>query len=285
MLSHATKFFLDSASPLDTAKALSVLGFLDGQTTNPSLVAKNPEVIKKIESGKKLNETQLLDFYKQIVIDISSQIPEGSVSIEVYADKNTSKIEILKQAETMYQWISNAHIKFPTIPNGLEAAIDFAKIGGRVNMTLGFSLDQALAVALAFSKSTNFQVFYSAFVGRLFDYGVNGIAVLQQVKEMYRKLETPVSLLAASFRTYQQVVEALDLKPEIITLPLNYIQELVKKDFTLAQNQRVNYTNLKIPAVLKFETVVDSKDLNIDNEFVAIGLQKFSQDWKNMLQN
>ena len=111
-----TKIFLDSGDPQETREALSVLGFLDGQTTNPSLIAKNPNAI-----GKKFSAAEVLNFYENVVKEVSSLIPQGSVSVEVYADKDTSSEEMLDQAKEFYGWIPNAHIKYPTITEGLKA--------------------------------------------------------------------------------------------------------------------------------------------------------------------
>lgn len=61
------KIHLDSGDPEETKKAKGLIGFLDGQTTNPSLVAKNPEIQQYLASGKKLTEEDLLDRYKEVV--------------------------------------------------------------------------------------------------------------------------------------------------------------------------------------------------------------------------
>jgi len=77
------KIFLDSSDPEETKKAKGLLGHLEGQTTNPSLVVKNPEVQKLIGAGKKLPEKDLLNLYKQLVQEIEKEIA-GSISVEVY---------------------------------------------------------------------------------------------------------------------------------------------------------------------------------------------------------
>lgn len=279
-----TKIFLDSGDPAETAQALEVLGFLDGQTTNPSLVAKNPEILKKAGRKAFLNESKLLDFYKNIVQDISVQIPNGSVSVEVYADKGTSVKEMLKQAENMYTWIPNAHIKFPTIKNGILAAQEFLALGGRVNMTLGFSSNQALAVALALKSNSKNSVFYSAFVGRQFDSGFNGIAFLAQAQDILKQTNPSIDLLAASFRNFEQVVESLRLQPEIITLSLGFIKELEAKKYSLELEKHTDYTNLQLPEKSKnLNNDQTWLDLNIENKLADAGLEKFTQDWKNLL--
>ena len=86
-----TKIFLDSGNPVETREAIKLLGFLDGQTTNPSLIAKNPELQAKLSAGEKLSSEDVNTFYKSVIEEIHSMIPDGSISIEVYADKNTSK--------------------------------------------------------------------------------------------------------------------------------------------------------------------------------------------------
>ncbi|MBI4130560.1 transaldolase, partial [Candidatus Roizmanbacteria bacterium] len=146
-----TKIFLDSGDPEDTKKMIGILGFLDGQTTNPSLVAKKlaDQGLGNGERGKKLSEKELLNEYKKIVQEISSIIPQGSVSIEVYADKTTTAEQMLVQGKEMFSWIPNAHIKFPTTAEGLKAAERAVIEGMRVNMTLVFTQSQAAAVYAA----------------------------------------------------------------------------------------------------------------------------------------
>ncbi|HXE09999.1 MAG TPA: transaldolase family protein, partial [Verrucomicrobiae bacterium] len=136
------KIFLDSGDPAETKAALALLGFLDGQTTNPTLVAKNPYARERFEKGDKFTEDEILDFYKQVVIDISDLIPDGSVSIEVHADQTTTAEQMLAQGREMFRWIPNAHIKYPTTMAGLTAAEQSVHDGLRVNMTLCFSQEQ-----------------------------------------------------------------------------------------------------------------------------------------------
>ena len=68
------KIFLDSGNPQDIKKAKSLLGAIDGQTTNPSLVVKHPDVAKFLTKGKKLSEKELLDFYRQIIKQIEKEV-------------------------------------------------------------------------------------------------------------------------------------------------------------------------------------------------------------------
>src|SRR3989338_5182346 len=108
-----TRIFLDSGGADETKIALQAIGFLDGQTTNPTYFAKSNIVQERIKSQGKFAREELLDSYKFTVREISGLIPEGSVSIEVYADWQTNAEEMLDQAREMNTWIPNAHIKFP----------------------------------------------------------------------------------------------------------------------------------------------------------------------------
>src|SRR3990167_9992015 len=109
------KIFLDSGNPKDTKRAKSLLGFLDGQTTNPSLVLKHPEAQKYLADGKKFTSDELLNFYQQIIIELDAQLA-GPISVETYADWETSSDEMLEQAREMKKWGNNIYIKFPSIP-------------------------------------------------------------------------------------------------------------------------------------------------------------------------
>lgn len=80
-------------------------------------------------------------------------IPQGSVSVEVYADSSTKAEEMLAEAFEMSSWIPNAHIKFPSTKEGLKAAERAVKANLRVNMTLCFQQEQAAAVYSATSGS------------------------------------------------------------------------------------------------------------------------------------
>ncbi|HEX5744243.1 MAG TPA: transaldolase family protein, partial [Candidatus Saccharimonadales bacterium] len=144
-----TKIFLDSGDPAETKAIIGLLGFLDGQTTNPTLVAKNPYAKDRFEKGEKFNADEIIDFYKQVVTEISKLIPQGSVSIEVHAEQDTTAEDMFEQAKKMNAWIPNAHIKYPTTAEGLKAAKQSVEQNINVNMTLCFTQDQAAAVYAA----------------------------------------------------------------------------------------------------------------------------------------
>ena len=210
---------------------LTQLGFLDGQTTNPTLISKNPEARRKLEQGKKFTPRETLAFYRGVVNTISGLIPGGSVSIEVYADASTPAEEMLKQGREMFDWIPNAHIKFPTSREGLKAAQQAVKEGLRVNMTLVFSQEQAAAVDVATKGARKSQVFLSPFIGRLDDRGENGMDLIANIIRMYRKGDGHVEVLTASVRNLDHFLYALKLGSDIITAPYDILKRWGDKGF------------------------------------------------------
>ena len=117
-----TKILLDGGDPAETLRVKNALGFLDGQTTNPTLVAKNPEIQHLIASGHKLSRKDQENEYKHIVQQISPLVGDAGVSIEVFADLDTTAEQMLAQGEEMFSWIPNAYIKYPCTREGLRAA-------------------------------------------------------------------------------------------------------------------------------------------------------------------
>src|SRR5262249_16268013 len=169
-----TKILLDGGDSEETQRIRKLLGFLDGQTTNPSLIAKNPEVKKLVVSEHGLSAREQMSEYQKIVEAISPLIGDAGVSIEVFAEENTTAENILDQAREMFTWIPNAFIKYPCPRAGLRAAERSVGSGIRVNMTLCFSQAQAAAVYAA-TKGAKVPVYVSPFVGRLDDIGENGV--------------------------------------------------------------------------------------------------------------
>ncbi len=225
-----TKIFLDSGDPIETKNIIKMLGFLDGQTTNPTLISKNPDAIKRIQSGKKFTKKEVYKFYKNVVQDISSLIPQGSVSVEVYSDFNTKSSEMLKEARKMNAWIKNAHIKLPIIKEGLLAANQAVKEGIRVNMTLCFNQPQAVAVFYATRGAKKGEVFISPFIGRLDDIGFDGMSLIDNILKSYRKDSSPhVEVLAASVRNLSHFMSSLSLECDIITAPFSVLSEWAEK--------------------------------------------------------
>ena len=289
-----TKIFLDSGNPEDTQKALHLLGFLDGQTTNPSLVAKNPEVQSILSAGSRLSRQQLYQMYKDIIIKISSLIPNGSISIEVYADNSTKMEDMMREARMMNTWAPNAHIKFPTNIEGLKAAEQAVKEGIRVNMTLCFTQEQAVAVYLATLEGASQEtlpgfknVFISPFVGRLDDRGENGMDLVKNIIEMYSKSDFHVGVLTASVRGIDHFMTSLAYGADIITAPLNVLEEWVRKGM-LFPDENYQY-DVKSLSPIPFKNIdlntvgIDWKTIHFAYPLIEAGIEKFSADWNDLV--
>jgi transaldolase len=108
-----TKILVDGGDPQETLHVKELLGFVDGQTTNPSLIAKNPHIRQLIAAGHKLSSKEEMDEYKRIVQAISPLVGDAGVSIEVFADQTTTAKEMLDQGRQMYAWIPKCIQKVP----------------------------------------------------------------------------------------------------------------------------------------------------------------------------
>jgi transaldolase len=180
-----TKILVDGGDPEETLRVKELIGFVDGQTTNPSLIAKNPEIQERIAAGHTLSPQEEKDEYRKIVQAISPLVGDADVSIEVFADLDTKAEEMLAQGEEMFSWIPNAYIKYPCTPEGLRAAEMSVRKQIRVNMTLCFSQDQAAAVYAA-TRGSREPVYVSPFIGRLDDRGEKGIDLVKNIRKCTR---------------------------------------------------------------------------------------------------
>ncbi|MFB6212262.1 MAG: transaldolase family protein [Candidatus Magasanikbacteria bacterium] len=280
-----TKIFLDSGDPEKTQEIKKLLGFLDGQTTNPTLVSRNPEVSERLEKGKKFSKKEILSFYKEVVEEISNIIPNGDISIEVYADRETSVEEMLKQAHKMNSWISSPHhIKLPTTQKGLEAANRFCKNGGGLNMTLCFSQVQAAAVHLATKEISSSSVFVSPFVGRLDDRNINGMKLIENTLRMYEKIDSHVSVLVASVRNMDHFLKAIQLEADIITSPYEVLKKWGQEGKPMpGDGFEYDTTSLEDIEYKNFDFSKNFKELNIEHPLTKKGMRKFSKDWNKLI--
>lgn len=276
-----SKIFLDGADPKESKKAKGILGFLDGQTTNPTLLAKNPEVQEMRGKGGKFSEKELYSFYQKVIREIA-EITSGPISIEVYADKETKAEDMLKQAREMVRWIPNACIKIPITKEGLKAAKIAAEEGIPINMTLCFSQEQAAAVYSA-TKGAKAPVFVSPFVGRLDDRGENGMNLIQNILEMYQAGDGHVLTLAASIRSLDHLLFALKISCPLITVPLKVIEEWAGKDFK-PPDKDFFYRPENLKHITYKEISLDKKwqEYNIYHQLTDVGLERFSADWKSI---
>ncbi|MFZ2190461.1 MAG: transaldolase family protein [Candidatus Magasanikiibacteriota bacterium] len=282
-----SKIFLDSGDPAETKLVLEKLGFLDGQTTNPSLFAKNPEVQARITNGEKYSKEEIYSAYKKIIEEISAQIPFGSVSIEVCADKNTKAEEMVKQGREMAVWATTAHIKLPITTEGLKAAEELVKKDGlSVNMTLAFSQEQAGAVYAVTQGAEKDQVYLSPFIGRLDDRGEDGMSFIKNVLEMYKDGDGHVDVLSASVRSYNHFLRCLQLESDIITVPAKILLEWAEKGLEMPdENWQYNQGELKTLEYEKIDLNKDWQEYNIQHDLTDQGLEKFAKDWNNLVQD
>jgi transaldolase len=278
-----TKFFLDSGDPKETKEAIEVLGFLDGQTTNPTLISKNPDVKERIEEGKKFSKQEIYDFYKKDVEQISALIPEGSVSIEVFDDETTSSDQMLEQGKKMFSWIPNAHIKYPTTEHGLLAAEQSVQNGMRINMTLVFSQQQGAAVYAATRGAQKGDVFLSPFIGRLDDIGQNGMDLIKNTLEMYKNGDGHVEVLTASVRTHEHLMAALSLGSDIVTAPLKVYKEWVEKGMIVPHNYDHDSKQLAPIPYENLDLTKNWHDFNLHHDLTDKGIEKFVSDWNSLL--
>lgn len=279
-----TKIFLDSGDPEETKQILDALGFLDGQTTNPSLIAKSPKAQERIASGLKFTKDEVNEFYKKIVQEVSSLIPEGSVSIEVYADAHTTADEMLSQARVMNAWIPNAHIKYPTTKGGLGAAEQSIAEGMKVNMTLVFSEDQAASVYAATKGASKGHVFLSPFIGRLDDRGENGMDFIRNVVELYRTGDGHVEVLAASIRSLDHLLASFAYGAEIVTVPYTILKQWADAGMPVPDVDFV-YQTVHLTPIIKKNVQLDKRwdEYDIQHELTDKGIQKFVSDWNQLI--
>lgn len=279
----SSKILVDGGDPQETKRIRELIGFVDGQTTNPSLVAKNPEVADLVKSGQKLTETQETAEYRKIVQAISPLVGEAGVSIEVFADLETTADAMLQQGREMFSWIPNAYIKYPCTEEGLKAAHRSVAEGLRVNITLCFSQSQAAAVYAA-TKGAKAPVYVSPFVGRLDDIGQNGMDLIRNIKRMYAAGDGHVLVLAASIRNLQHLLCSFHYGAELVTVPAKTLQEWAGQGMPLPDE---DFTYKPVGAEIPCQEL----DLNqswerfdIQHELTRKGIQKFVADYKSTIR-
>ena len=128
--------------------------------------------------------------YKKIVQAISPLVGDAGVSIEVFADFDTTGEQMLAQGREMFSWIPNAYVKYPCTHEGLRAAQMSVREAIRVNMTLCFSQQQAAAVYAA-TKGSKEPVYVSPFLGRLDDRGEDGMDLVEKYQKDVRSRRWP----------------------------------------------------------------------------------------------
>ena len=277
-----TKLLVDGGDPEETLKVKRLLGFVDGQTTNPSLIAKNPEVRQLVASGHKLTEQQENDEYRKIVRQISPLVGDAGVSIEVFADLNTRAEQMFEQGKAMFTWIPNAYIKYPCTKEGLKAAHLSVAHGLRVNMTLCFSQAQAAAVYAA-TKGSRAPVYFSPFIGRLDDHGDNGVDVITNIKRMYRHGDGHVLVLAASIRSLEHLLFCFQARADLATVPAKVLEDWAAHDLPLPDASFAYSPKGKPIPYQELDLEQPWQAFNVDNELTMQGIEKFTADYRATL--
>ncbi len=282
-----TRIFLDSGDPEETRKTIDLLGFLDGQTTNPTLVARNPRVQERLRKDEKFTRKERTDFYKKTVQEISDLIPDGWVSIETDVDHNTGADEILEQAKDMFTWIPNPHIKMPINKAGLQAAQKAVALGIRINMTLCFSQEQAAAVYMATLGAKRGDVFVSPFIGRLDDAGFNGTDLTGNIQKMLIQMgDGHVMNLSASIRDVFTFLHEIKTGVDIITSPFKVLEQWARGGFAQPEldfsRKRTELKRIAFEPGIYFAQ--DWYTLNINHPLTDKGIDLFSRDWNELIK-
>ena len=197
------KLYIDTAIISEISEIAS-WGVLSGVTTNPTLIAK---------SGQ--------DF-RQTIMKIC-EIVKGPVSAEVTAEDVAGMVE---QGLEFANWHENVVIKLPCTIEGLKACKALSGQGIPTNLTLCFSVNQALLCARAGAK------YVSPFVGRLEDVNEDGMALIKLIKEVFTTHNLKTEIIAASIRTPYHVTQAASAGAHIATIPYKVFPYLVKHPLT-----------------------------------------------------
>lgn len=282
MPKFSSKIFIDGGIPEETKQARQLLGYLDGQTTNPSLIAKNLK--SRLGNGHPVSLTQemALEEYKRIVKEMSTIITHGSISIQVFANQETRADEMLSQARVRSTWIGNCSIKFPCTKAGLTAAAVACK-EMPINITLVFSQSQAAAVYEA-TIGAEYPVFISPFVGRLDDRGECGMDVIASIKRLYKESDMHVETLTASVRNLEHIYYGLYLKSNIITIPFKVFQMWADLGFPAPEEKYTYDRNGLKPISYQPEVALGKpwESYDLSHELTTKGVTAFWNDWMGL---
>ena len=197
------KFFVDTAD-VPAIKELNDLGMVDGVTTNPSLILK---------SGRDIIE---------VTREICS-IVSGPVSAEVVA---LTADEMIAEGRKLAEIAENITVKVPLTWDGLKACKVLSGEGRMVNVTLCFSVNQAILAAKAGAT------FISPFIGRLDDLNLDGLELISDIRQVYDNYGFETQILAASIRTANHITQCALIGADVITAPPAVIKAMVNHVLT-----------------------------------------------------
>jgi len=201
------KIFIDTAN-LNEIKEASELGILDGVTTNPTLLSRE---VKR--TGLK-PETVL----KKICSMVNGPISAEAVSADAEG--------IVKEGKKLSKIAKNICIKIPMTKEGIKATNKLSELNIMVNVTLIFSVNQALLAAKAGAS------FISPFIGRLDDIAHTGMDLVRDIITVFENYEFSTEVIVASIRHPLHVKEAALVGADIATIPFKVIDKMFKHPLT-----------------------------------------------------
>ncbi|MBP9952199.1 MAG: fructose-6-phosphate aldolase [Cypionkella sp.] len=197
------KFFVDTANVADIAE-LNALGMVDGVTTNPSLILK---------AGR-----DIIEVTKEICSIVS-----GPVSAEVVA---LTADEMIAEGRKLAEIAPNIAVKVPLTWDGLKTCKVLSDEGKMVNVTLCFSVNQALLAAKAGAT------FISPFVGRLDDINMDGMELIADIRQVYDNYGFDTQILAASIRSVNHASQCALIGADVMTAPPSVIKSMINHPLT-----------------------------------------------------
>jgi len=190
------KIFLDTAD-LDQIKPAYETGLIDGVTTNPTLI---------LRSGRTL---------QNVAHELAGLLALESISTEVVGD---TAEEMIEQAQEFINISPAITIKLPCTVEGLKACKTLSQTGVKTNVTLVFSVAQAILAAKAGAT------YISPFVGRWEDNSVDGLDLIKEIRQVYNNMVTHYyddlpNILGASIRDVRQVEYCAKFGADVVTIP------------------------------------------------------------------
>ena len=199
------KLLLDTANVKEIDERLDT-GIISGVTTNPTLIKK---------SGREPD-----DVYADLIKDI------GVTDLSIEVNGKDSETLIMNGIKYGKLWINEATIKLPCTLEGIKACKTLSYMGLRVNMTLVFSVSQAILCSLAGAA------YVSPFVGRLDDNGHDGINLIRDIATVFCHNRSDTKILAASIRDAATVGRAFSAGAHICTVPPKVFDDMFKHVLT-----------------------------------------------------
>jgi len=197
------KIFIDSANIREIKEAAG-LGVIDGVTTNPTLIARENKPAKAI-------------------LEEICSLVSGPVSAEVISLESR---KICEEARQLSKIAKNIVIKVPLVKEGLKAVQILSQEGIRTNVTLCFSLPQAILAAKSGAS------YVSPFIGRLDDISACGISLISEIKTVFRNYGFKTEIIVASIRNPLHVADAAKIGADIATIPFAVIEQLIRHPLT-----------------------------------------------------